>query len=362
MKFDEKLLRPDANNFTVVRLILASSVIYTHSYWVVTGLLETDDLSGILGAPVSAYGVDGFFFLSGFLVYPSLIRLGSSWRFLMARLARLWPGLALSIVLTVAAGMFLTLKPGLHYFGADTLRFITGNLLFLKGYYTLSGVRCGDVVCNVNGSLWTLPWEARCYLLLALLGVVGLAKPEFMKKAVLPATLVFALAWDLAPLHDAASRVLPNSAIWALDMIDRLWTAFALGVAAYIFRQRLILSWWILAGLLVLDIVAQRIGLGLHMRVVFIGYAVLCLGLLSARKGAISGGWPDYSYGMYIYAFPVMMGLAMVWKPYSYLAMSAANFLCTLPLAALSWHFVEKPALDAFRRSRRKAEPAPAVP
>ncbi len=361
MRFDDKLLRPDANNFTLVRLILASSVIYTHCYWLATGLLEVDDLSGIMGAPVSSYGVDGFFFLSGFLVYPSLQRLGSPWRFLMARLARLWPGLAASILLTVLAGMLLTTAPGLAYFRGDTLRFIFGNLLFLKGYYGLTGINCGAEFCNINGSLWTLPWEARCYLTLALLGLLGLARPGFMKKVVLPVTLVGALVWDIAPLHRLIEQSVPNSLVWGVDILDRLWTAFAMGVAAYIFRQRLILSWWILAGLLVLDILSQKVGLGLHMRVVFVGYAIMCLAFLTARKKSLSGAWPDYSYGMYIYAFPVMMALGYVWRTQAYLLLGAADFFCTLPFAALSWHFVEKPALDAFRRARRKEVTAPAV-
>jgi len=361
MKFDDSLLKAEANNFTLVRLILASSVIYTHCYWLATGLEDKDDLSGILGAPISSYAVDGFFFLSGFLVYPSLLRLASSSRFLLARLTRLWPGLATSVLVTVLAGLALTSTPGLSYLSGDTARFIGGNLTFLKGYYTLTGITCGAEPCNVNGSLWTLPWEARCYLTLALLGLAGLAKPEFMKKAVLPATIVCALVWDIGPVHAAAERLLPPGAIWVADSLDRLWTAFAIGIAAYIFRHRIPLSWWILVGLLVVNIAAQQIGAGLHLRVVLIGYAVLCLGFLAAKTRSLSGGWPDYSYGMYIYAFPVMMIVSLVWRTHAYLGLSVATFFGTLPFAALSWHFIEKPALDAFRRSRRKQAPAPAV-
>ena len=150
MKFDDSLLKAEANNFTLVRLILASSVIYTHCYWLATGLEDKDDLSGILGAPISSYAVDGFFFLSGFLVYPSLLRLASSSRFLLARLTRLWPGLATSVLVTVLAGLALASTPGLSYLSGDTARFIGGNLTFLKGYYTLTGITCGAEPCNVN--------------------------------------------------------------------------------------------------------------------------------------------------------------------------------------------------------------------
>ena len=52
MKWRDNLLQADANNLTIVRLVLASSVIYTHSYEVVTGVSGQDDLSPFLGAPI----------------------------------------------------------------------------------------------------------------------------------------------------------------------------------------------------------------------------------------------------------------------------------------------------------------------
>ncbi|MEO8811390.1 MAG: hypothetical protein ABI376_00560, partial [Caulobacteraceae bacterium] len=73
MKIHDNLLHAQSNNFTVVRLVLASAVIYTHSYVAVSGSgIDRDNLGFLLGAPISTYAVDGFFFLSGFLVYPSL--------------------------------------------------------------------------------------------------------------------------------------------------------------------------------------------------------------------------------------------------------------------------------------------------
>ena len=293
------LIDPRKNNFTLVRFVLASSVIYTHSYWLIRGVEGEDDLSSILGAPISAYAVDGFFFLSGFLVYPSLLRFGKISTFLIARLARFWPALALSVGLTVLGGLFITSAETAEYFTGETLRFILFNLSLMTPAYYLTGVDCGGGPCNMNGSLWTLPWEARCYLVLALLGALGLAKPRLMTMFILPATLLGVLVWDIPAVQATVTLLVGKGPVYFIDMFDRLWALFALGVAAYIFRERIKLSWAILLGLFLLNLGAHYFGVGLHVRAVFIGYAVLCFGFLTAKTRAISATWPDYSYGMY---------------------------------------------------------------
>ena len=53
----------------------------------------------------------------------------------------------------------------------------------------------------------------------------------------------------------------------------------------------------------------------------------------------------DYSYGLYIYAFPVKQTVARLAPGVEPYAMFALAFPVTLALAALSWHCVERPAL-----------------
>src|SRR3546814_6239676 len=97
------------------------------------------------------------------------------------------------------------------------------------------------------------------------------------------------------------------------------------------------------------------------LRAIFMDYALLCFGLLTVGNRVVAGSWPDYSYGMYIYAFPVMIGLRhwLDWETHFMLA--AATALATFPLAAFSWHYVEKPVLDAFQlyRKRRRERLSP---
>jgi len=59
----------------------------------------------------------------------------------------------------------------------------------------------------------------------------------------------------------------------------------------------------------------------------------------------------DYSYGIYIYAFPVQQLCAQVEGRWiEVLLLSAA---VTLAAAAISWHLIEKPALTLKKRLKR---------
>lgn len=349
----EDSFRSSGNNFLIARLLLASSVIFSHSYWAVEKIENADPFSFLIGKTVSSYAVDGFFFLSGILVYASLLRRQSLLNFLVARAARIWPALAASVLATVAIGLLLTKVDIATYFTGPTASFIVKNLALQSGAYSLTGVECGGEICNVNGSLWTIAWEVRCYMLLAFLFAIGLASEERMKQLILPGSLAFAAIWHLVP-----EGLLPHGIEYNLNMVDRLWTMFALGIAAYIFKDRILLSWPAAVVLFLGAVVEAQLPIYLHLDAIFIAYFVLCTGILTARKSARTAGWPDYSYGMYIYAFPVMMLLNVAFQFESFLVLAALNVALTLPIAVLSWHYIEKPALSFWNGWLSKRNPS----
>ena len=49
----------------------------------------------------------------------------------------------------------------------------------------------------------------------------------------------------------------------------------------------------------------------------------------------------DYSYGIYIYAFPIQQSLAQIIPKISVSLMTLLTFILTIILAALSWHLIE---------------------
>ena len=91
-----------------------------------------------------------------------------------------------------------------------------------------------------------------------------------------------------------------------------------------------------------------RIGLQLSF-----AYLLLVTGLcVPVAWKKFSARLPDYSYGIYIYAFPVQVSVIALNIGTTPLLNLAAAFVLTIPIAAASWHFVESPALKLKSRTK----------
>lgn len=78
---------------------------------------------------------------------------------------------------------------------------------------------------------------------------------------------------------------------------------------------------------------------------ILFAYSVLIVALNPKCRLPAIDYYGDISYGIYIYAFPVQQLLAQFIPHMRPLTMLFLSALITLPLALLSWFFVEKPAL-----------------
>ena len=81
-----------------------------------------------------------------------------------------------------------------------------------------------------------------------------------------------------------------------------------------------------------------------------LGYSILVFAFFRHFRSIDVGRIGDYSYGVYLYAFPVQQSLIYFFKN----SMTAWQLVLyslslTLVLAAVSWHVIEKPALRLKR-------------
>ena len=327
-------LRTDGNAFTMMRWILASTVMFSHAWDLTQPVPGLDPSVAILGLPVSRLAVLLFFSLSGYLVVGGLLRRGVG-RFIKNRALRLAPGLwVMLIVVPVGLWLLLGTIPAAGFFSdPETQTYILRNAMLMGGAYTLPGIFGNLPFPVVNGSLWTIPYEVRCYIALALLAAIGLGLPRWRMTAIIG-------------LGVTVHLILPENLWPVLLQSRRLGFAFFVGVLAWVWRDRIPLSWPVaLVG--AAAALALPVDNTLHLPFMQVAFAYLFMVAafrLPATVKAISQRLPDYSYGIYIYAFPAQQ-VALSFGATEPLVNIAWGFALALPLAALSWHCVEKPAL-----------------
>jgi peptidoglycan/LPS O-acetylase OafA/YrhL len=174
-----KPLEQHDNNYTLVRLVLAASVIYFHSFALTSADGHVDSVSALMW-PVTNVGglaVKLFFLLSGLFVTQSFHKNHGFLDFVLKRFLRIWPGyfvclLVTAILLAVIAGQ----GPPWYYLKFHGLYdYVLRNSAF-KLTWEIDGVLTSNRLQSVNGPIHTLPMEAKMYVLLAGLGALGLLR------------------------------------------------------------------------------------------------------------------------------------------------------------------------------------------
>lgn len=315
------------NSFDILRVAAALAVIFHHTY-----PLNGRPALQLLGADFGAFGVGVFFVVSGYLVTESYRRSGDAGRYLAKRALRIWPGLVVSLILTaVVLGPLVTALPTADYFAdPQWALYILRNTLLYPVTYDLPGVFAANPAYGVNGSLWTLRLEFSCYLGVALLGVLGHLTGRVIAAVALVAALLALLLGFLRP------DLTVGPGFRLLMLAARFGFLFLAGALLQVWGRPPKL-WLVAVSAALLFTPAWFIGLPA---------VAIRLGLIPAPRLPA-----DFSYGLYIYAFPVQQVLAEQGR-----LNFALSVACTLPLAAASWFLVERPAL----RLKPRARPGPA--
>src|SRR6266542_4174647 len=232
----------------------------------------------------------------------SFVRQRSLVAFIAARVLRIYPGLTLAALLTVAIGMACSTLPWQSFLtDAQTLDYLRHTVSGWDVRDRLPGAFTGNPYPHaVNGSLWTLPIELKFYVGCLAAGVCGLFRRAWRYNAAFIAGIAL-FAWhpDWFPVHPE------------LAVVRHLAFGFALGAFA------------------------------LH----------------PALRIAAFNRLGDYSYGLYVYAFPVQQMLIYRSNDISPTVLFWTAFPLTLALAVASWHLVEKPMLELKRYTRKGSDP-----
>jgi peptidoglycan/LPS O-acetylase OafA/YrhL len=315
-------------------------------------------------------GVDLFLVISGFVIalsaFSGVQQQGAQFRrsFAIRRLARIVPLYLMTCVLFV-----VLLKP--HYLIVSKLALvghIGSHLLFL---HNLMPSTHG----SINGPSWSVALEMQFYLLMMWLAP-WLARHKPLR--VLLVAVLVAAAWRFLTTLIWVPGVAPISVQFVyLTQLPGTIDAFALGIAmALAVTQRnafatqfltvgwrSFLGWFCIASVLLFAVmwmllnynywgnttmlVGWRLALALGFAAMLA--SVVTLPIAGARLLAPLRYLGTVSYGIYLWHMLVIISIVN-WVPH----MGGARFMvtvlaCTLLLASLSWHLLEKPNINQYK-------------
>ena len=342
------------SGFDYLRLILAFGVIWSHSMlltndWQTTSI-EIGPILSIFFTYIYplfvAFLLPMFFALSGFLVAGSLERSNTLITFFGLRVFRIMPALTVEVLLSaLILGPLLTTVTRTDYFFNPEFWSYFLNVIGDIHYY-LPGVFLANPVTVVNGQLWTVPWELVCYIVLAVLAIAGIFQRRHWLVLSLVGLYVAQIGLDIIRTNRNPGMVGGSSLVMS----------FVAGLILYKFREKLAWSRYLCFIMAVLSLLLFIIPHGLRFAAFPAAYVTVYLGLLNPPRNKIilSG---DYSYGLYLYGFPIQQAIASIAPNLRHWYL---NLLLTIPCAMLvatgSWWLVERPVLDQRKKLRKLEE------
>ena len=322
------------NNLNTLRLVFAAMVLLGHSFPVLMRGSQ-DALSRLLTSTnIAETGVNAFFVVSGFLIVKSINRNDIIY-YTSSRVLRIYPALIVCTLLTILVMAAYSTLPAAEYFSHNqTKRFLHNMHLSETVIGRLPGVFADRNIEVVNVSLWTLVVELRCYLIVGVLGVLGIFRNRLFGSIAI--MVMLAMIWtDLGPnvplIHEKEGwhRTFSFFMIGGLAYLNR--DAIRLDARIFVFA---LLAFWFLQGTPNYDL----------MVILPFAYIVLYLSY-GPRFRDVTEGFGDISYGLYIYAFPVQQALGASFPGLNGYVHAAIALAITAVLAKLSWELVEKHAL-----------------
>lgn len=335
--------RSRLNNLDAIRLIAALTVLVGHS-WPLTGRPHPPSIAGL---PIFTLAVYVFFAVSGYLIAVSWTNSKSITGFLRRRIFRIFPALLLVIFLTTfLIGPLTTNLSTQEYFAAaQTWTYLTN--VTLVATYDLPGVFVDHPRTAVNGSLWTIGPEFICYLGILAIGLAAqLISPRIRRHSPLVITAVIGMGLATTAIVAPENSAVASSAA--------AMTFFSIGATLSHVNPKKLLPLWPVAVLIPAWIVGAALlpESALVLAYITLPYSILALGLRSTPVIRHAGRFGDFSYGIYLWGYPVQQ---VVFGTFPRLPLWLDILMVagvTWVAAVLSWHLVERHALDFARRTR----------
>lgn len=347
-----------ANTFDAIRLLMALLVVWSHSFALHQGTESHEPVTVLLNGVYTAgsLGVMVFFMISGFLITQSFLSSKTLRRFMEQRVRRIYPGylVATSLCAFVVVPLFSSVR---DLSPAQVATTLVANL-FLRNHFPPADAFAGNPVpLAVNGSLWSIPFEFWCYIGVAALGVSGLLTRRWVTTGLLVVALIGRVVLDVAD-RKPGGGLIGVIIGWPYQWFVIL-PSFLLGMVAHLYQTVLPRRPWLLAGLLAAAIGSAHLNIhAAHLLIApALAYATFYVAFSPAVRLQRAGAYGDFSYGTYLYAYPIQQMLfALVGPRLSLPIFILLSLILSLAAGICSWFMIERWFIR--RRSHLAALPA----
>ncbi|MCK1362222.1 acyltransferase [Bradyrhizobium sp. 199] len=352
------------NSLDLIRIIAAAQVAIYHIW----ARIQPSDSGGwIIEALKYFPGVPVFFFISGFVIMAAWRRDPDIPRYCVSRAFRILPAYYAVFLFSLVSILVLYSDPvdqNLKQMGlwiiAQIVVLPSWNPDFLREY--------GNG--TVNGSLWTIPVEISFYACAIAIGLWGRDRRRTTR--LLISVIAVSLAvnvyahYFMTPPGEKADFTTKFLTVSPLSFVSWIWMFCIGGLAASWFDTivRPAVRWFfpILATFLVLSVVGTMWGIPGVLRpfgnnvglanMIAIAALVFSFAFRYPDLGRKLLGGNDYSYGLYLFHWPVMN---------LFLELGYSGWYCVVlalvgsaAMAAISWWFAEKPMLRVGKSVRER--------
>lgn len=338
------MLKRAENNFDFIRLVSAAMVLIHHSSPLLIGQPNNyDPFQFLLGLGMGGLGVKTFFIISGFLIHNSWVNKKSVLDFFVARVFRIYPAAIIVVLLSaLILGPLVTSLSLNDYFNHNITHKYLQNISLYRMYYFLPGVFENNPTSSINGSLWSLSYEFTCYVLLAVLGLLAILKNKWLLLGVflilmllnlfgsnyINQLIIPVIGIDLKTLYIPLLYFMSGSLYFSFKDSIKYNTLFMLLVYCIIF------------------ITKELNILSTYINIILMPYLIFWLAFQRKLKFNKLTKYGDFSYGLYLYAFPVQQLIVYFFREEMNLfSFSIIALLISLLFGILSWKYIESPAL-----------------
>jgi peptidoglycan/LPS O-acetylase OafA/YrhL len=348
-------MRASNGSFLYIRLLAAVAVLHSHSYAIVSGDRDSQPIVPILDVTVGTFAVQIFFAISGYLICGSALK-GKFFEFLIARCLRIYPALIAVIFSTylIIGPLASDLKIADYFSNSASWKYVLKNCSMILGArFDLPGVFVSNpLTAMVNGSLWTLPYELRMYLLFS---VMCLAVSVFKIRSVKSAFGIIILILICSNVFLYNDLLPKGKSIEVVELVPSdLFYIFVFGsmtrLVGNYFSARPIYIVPLIVFLSFINIYSHTIFLLIYY--VILSYLLICFAFLASKF--IKSVPNDYSYSTYLWAFPIQQMLVFFLPGIGVIQLSLLSLGVVAVFAHLTWIYVENPMISLSKKLQIK--------